>query len=94
MNDEELGEIEFKPNAAKGHALKILLLLLVFLMPFILVCLLQGIMIDLWGDPSPTSPFYLALIGVLIIWFIAGYAVVIPRIGQRIDARYGTNREI
>jgi hypothetical protein len=91
MNDEDLGEIKFKGDAATGHALKIILLLLVFILPFVLIFLLQGFMIDLWGDPSPTSPLYLALIGGLLIWFAAGYAIIIPRVGQRIDARYGTN---
>ncbi|MFW9887718.1 MAG: hypothetical protein ACFFER_06015 [Candidatus Thorarchaeota archaeon] len=91
MNDEDLGEIKFKGDVATGHALKIILLLLIFILPFILILLLQGIMIDLWGDPSPTSPFYLALIGALLIWFAAGYAIIIPQVGQRIDARYSTN---
>jgi hypothetical protein len=94
MNDEDLREIKFKGNAARGHALKIVLLLLVFIVPFILLFLLQGIMIDLWGDPSPSSPFYLVLIGALLIWFALGYAIIIPRVGERIDAHYGTDREI
>ncbi|MFW9802981.1 MAG: hypothetical protein ACFFFC_10030 [Candidatus Thorarchaeota archaeon] len=78
MNDEDFGEIKFKGDAPTGHALKIILLLSVFILPFILILLLQGILIDLWGDPSPTSPFYLALIGGLLIWFAAGYAIIIP----------------
>ncbi|MHA2313069.1 MAG: hypothetical protein ACXADC_16185 [Candidatus Thorarchaeota archaeon] len=93
MNDDEFDAITIKPKAVTGLALKILLLLLVFIFPLVVVYLLQGYMTDLWGNPSPTSPFYLVLFGVLVIWFAVGYLIIIPRVRRRIDTRYSTNRE-
>ncbi|MHA2143706.1 MAG: hypothetical protein ACXADD_19685 [Candidatus Thorarchaeota archaeon] len=93
MNDDEFDAITIKPKAVTGLALVILILLLVFIFPFIVVSLLQGYMTDLWGEPSPTSPFYLMIFGVLIIWFAVGYLIIIPRVRQRIYTRYSTNRE-
>ncbi|KXH76201.1 MAG: hypothetical protein AM326_03185 [Candidatus Thorarchaeota archaeon SMTZ-45] len=93
MNDNEFGEIGFQADKAKGLALKIILLLLVFIFPFIIVYLLQGHMIDLWGEPSPTNPFYLMVVGLLIVWFLIGYVFIIRRVGRQIDRRYGINRE-
>ncbi|MHA2372978.1 MAG: hypothetical protein ACXAEB_08180 [Candidatus Thorarchaeota archaeon] len=94
MNDDEIGDIKLKPGAAMELALKILLLLLVFIFPFIVVYLLQDYIITLWGEPTPTNPLYLMLVGVLLLWFAVGCAFVIPRVGRRIDKRYGPNREI
>jgi len=78
MKDDGFDAIAIKPDAATGLALKILLLLLVFIFPLVVVYLLQGYMNDLWGNPSPTNPFYLMLFGVLIIWFPVGYLIIIP----------------
>ncbi len=93
MSDDEPSTVTVKPDAAIGIALKILLLVLVFIFPFIVVYLFQGYMIDLWGEPSPTSPFYLMLFGVSIIWFIVGYALVIPRAKRLIDTHYGSKMQ-
>jgi hypothetical protein len=93
LNDDGFDAIAIKPDAATGLALKILILLLVFIFPLVVVYLLQGYMTDLWGSPSAMSPFYLILFGVLIIWFAVGYLIIIPRVRRRIDTRYSTNRE-
>ncbi|MHA2377833.1 MAG: hypothetical protein ACXADO_00875 [Candidatus Thorarchaeota archaeon] len=93
MSDDQPGTITFKSHAAISLGLKILLMLLVFIFPFVVVFLLQGYMINLWGEPSLTSPVYLVLLGVLIIWFAAGLTIVVPRVGRRIDARYDPQRE-
>lgn len=93
MNDDGFDAITIKPKAVTGLALAILILLLVFIFPFIVVSLLQGYMTDLWGEPSPTSPFYLMVFGVLIIWFVVGYLIIIPRARRLLETRYGTHRE-
>jgi hypothetical protein len=56
---------------------------LVFVLPFILVYLFKGYMVNLWGEPSPTNPFYLTLVGALVLWFIVGYVIIIRRVGRQ-----------
>ena len=93
MNDDEIENIKFNSDATKGLALKTLILLIAFIFPLLVIYLLQGIMTDLWGEPSPLSPIYLTLVGVLLVWFAVGLLLIIPRAGRWISKRYGTSRD-
>jgi hypothetical protein len=65
--------------------LKIILICVVSFLPVLIIYMTQDTLYLQIGPPLPTSVPYLILVGVLVIWYLIGFPVLLPRLGKRIE---------
>ena len=95
MNTTEGDDISISINigALVEFLLDVILISGVVFLPIIITYLTKDAIDLLIGPFSPISVPYLTIVGLIIIWYIIGFRLLIPRLGKRInnyiDKKYG-----
>ena len=82
-NNEE--SISVNREAMLEFLLKTVLVCVVIFLPIIVLVLVQDTLYGLFGPLDPISVPYLTTVGVIIIWYFLGFALLFPRLGIRIE---------
>lgn len=82
--DEEM-RVSISTGALLELLLKTVLICVFYLLPVAALYLAQDSLISMFGPPSPTSEPYLAIVGLLVIWYLPGSILLLPRLGRRIE---------
>lgn len=87
MNSNENDEVSISINreAMVEFLLKTILICVVVFLPIVATVLMQDTYYVLFGPPDPISIPYLTIAGLIIIWYILGFALLFPRLGIRIE---------
>ena len=81
-------EITLNKTAMKNLLLKIVVLVILILLPILTLWIGQYALEGFIGPADPTNISWMAIAGVILLWYILIFVIILPYAGRIIDSKY------
>ena len=87
-DDDSTYEITLNRDALRNLLIKTIFLIILVLGPILILWASQSALEAYFGVADPSNPSWMAIAGIMLLWYIIMFALLLPRIGRSIDRRY------